>query len=78
MGTIISGDLDEIWPVLKQMHESCFETPEVARVLTQIKVDDRRDKLTSPAQKVRSVMDKLTHSGLAAEGEPSSDTEQQC
>ena len=77
MGTIISGDLDEIWPVLKQMHESGFETPEVARVLTQIKVDDRRDKSASPAQKVRSVIDKLTRSGPAALGEPSTDAEQQ-
>ena len=77
MGTIISGDLDEIWPVLRKMHESCFEGSEVARVLTQIKVDDRRDRLASPAQKVRSVIDKLTHSGPAAQGEPSTDAEQQ-
>jgi uncharacterized protein (TIGR00106 family) len=61
MGTIISGDLDQIWPVLRCMHESCFEKAEVARVLTQIKVDDRRDRLASPAQKVRSVLDKLVH-----------------
>jgi uncharacterized protein (TIGR00106 family) len=59
MGTIISGDLDEIWPVLRRMHESCFAPGEVARVLTQIKVDDRRDKASDAAQKVASVMNKL-------------------
>jgi uncharacterized protein (TIGR00106 family) len=42
MGTIIHGDLDEIWPVLRRMHESCFLS-QVGRVLTQIKVDDRRE-----------------------------------
>ena len=62
MGTIITGNLDEIWPVLREMHESCFATREVARALTQIKVDDRRDRLASPAQKVNSVMDKLADS----------------
>jgi uncharacterized protein (TIGR00106 family) len=58
MGTIISGDLDEIWAVLKRMHESCFQL-NAPRVLTQIKIDDRRDKAGSPEQKVRSVMEKL-------------------
>ena len=59
MGTIISGDLDEILQVLRKMHESCFEGSEVARVLTQIKVDDRRDKVSDAARKVASVMNKL-------------------
>lgn len=59
MGTIISGELDEIWPVLRRMHESCFTCGEVARVLTQIKIDDRRDQVGDPARKVASVMTKL-------------------
>jgi uncharacterized protein (TIGR00106 family) len=58
MGTIIHGDLDEIWPVLRRMHESCF-LPQVGRVLTQIKVDDRRDRESTPEQKVQSVLDKM-------------------
>jgi len=58
MGTIISGDLDEILRVVSKMHESCFGA-DVARVLTQIKIDDRRDRVGSPEQKVRSVLDKL-------------------
>ena len=59
MGTIISGDLEEILQVLRKMHESCFSA-EVTRVLTQIKIDDRRDKPASPEQKIRSVMTKLS------------------
>jgi uncharacterized protein (TIGR00106 family) len=59
MGTIISGDLEDILQVVRKMHESCF-AGEVTRVLTQIKIDDRRDKLGSPEQKVQSVMAKLS------------------
>jgi uncharacterized protein (TIGR00106 family) len=58
MGTIITGELDEILQVLRTMHESCF-SGEVNRVLTQIKIDDRRDRRGSPAQKIHSVMSKL-------------------
>ncbi len=58
MGAIVSGDLDEIWKVLRKMHESCFSSG-VKRVLTSIKIDDRRDKVGTPEQKVRSVLQKL-------------------
>lgn len=58
MGTIISGDLDEILKTVRLMHESCFEAGAM-RVLTTIKIDDRRDKKGSPGQKIKSVMDKL-------------------
>ena len=60
MGTIVSGDLDEIWKVVRRMHESCFELG-APRVLTQVKIDDRRDRPGSPDQKVQSVMEKLSH-----------------
>jgi uncharacterized protein (TIGR00106 family) len=58
MGTIICGDLDEVLKIIRQMHESCFATG-AKRVLTTIKIDDRRDKLGSPEQKVQSVLGKL-------------------
>jgi|SRR5208283_2178174 len=58
MGTIISGDLDDILKTIRKMHESCFAAGAM-RVLTQIRVDDRRDKKGSPEQKIRSVQDKL-------------------
>ncbi len=58
MGTIITGDLDEILKTIREMHESFFSAG-VMRVLTQIRIDDRRDKKGSPEQKVRSVLSKL-------------------
>lgn len=59
MGTIVSGDLDEVWKVLRRMHENCFSSG-APRVLTTIRIDDRRDRAGSPEQKIRSVMDKLS------------------
>jgi len=58
MGTIITGDLDEIIKTVRQMHESCFSSG-ARRVLTQIRIDDRRDKVGSPEQKIKSVLGKL-------------------
>jgi len=58
MGTIISGDLDDILSTMRRMHESLFAAGAV-RVLTQVRIDDRRDKESSMEQKVRSVREKL-------------------
>ncbi len=43
MGTIIEGDLDTILSTIRKMHESAFND-EIMRVVTTIKIDDRRDK----------------------------------
>ena len=58
MGTIISGDLDEILAAIRKMHESCFDAGAV-RVLTQIRIDDRRDRESSVERKISSVREKL-------------------
>jgi uncharacterized protein (TIGR00106 family) len=58
MGTIIEGDLDMILAVVKKMHEEVFEEG-VARVLTTVKIDDRRDKTQGMKGKVDSVKKKL-------------------
>lgn len=59
MGTIIEGELDDIFAVIRQMVESPFAAGAV-RVSTLIKIDDRRDQAThSMAGKVQSVMEKL-------------------
>ncbi|MGQ9484404.1 MAG: MTH1187 family thiamine-binding protein [Desulfosoma sp.] len=58
MGTIIYGDLDKILETVRAMHESCFQSG-VQRVLTQIKIDDRRDQASTPQEKVRSVLEKM-------------------
>jgi len=58
MGTILHGELGKILEVIKDMHESCFSEG-IVRVLTTIKIDDRRDRYVSPQDKVRSVREKL-------------------
>jgi uncharacterized protein (TIGR00106 family) len=58
MGTIIEGDLDRILAVVKKMHEEVFGEG-VARVVTTIKIDDRRDKAHSIRAKLDSLRDKL-------------------
>jgi uncharacterized protein (TIGR00106 family) len=58
MGSIIEGNLDEILPVLREMHEQPFGQG-AARVSTLIKIDDRRDKAASMDSKIRSVKEKL-------------------
>jgi len=57
MGTIIEGDLQELFEVIREMHEVPF-TEGVQRVVTSIKLDDRRDKESTFRNKVASVLDK--------------------
>ena len=59
MGTIIEGDLGEILEIARKMHEAVLESEEVLRVLTTIKIDDRRDKPLSMEGKIKSVKEKL-------------------
>ena len=58
MGTIVEGDLDKAWSIVRQMHECGFDDS-VQRVLTTITIDDRRDKISTMEDKVRSVQSKL-------------------
>jgi len=58
MGTIIEGDLDRILAVVKKMHEGTFGEG-VVRVLTTVKIDDRRDKAQGMKEKVDSLKKKL-------------------
>ena len=58
MGTIIAGDLDRILAVVKKMHEGTFGEG-VVRVLTTVKIDDRRDKAQGMKEKMNSLKKKL-------------------
>ena len=58
MGTVLEGDLDKVLSMVRQMHESVFGEG-VQRVLTTIKIDDRRDKTATMESKISSVEDKL-------------------
>lgn len=57
-GSVLEGSLDEIFEVIKKIHEVPFKHG-VMRVATLINIDDRRDKKASSEQKMKSVMDKL-------------------
>ena len=58
MGTVIEGDLDRILAVVKRMHEAVLGEG-VARVVTTVKIDDRRDKPLTMKGKLDSVTQKL-------------------
>jgi len=61
MGTVLEGDLDKVLSMVRQMHESVFGEG-VQRVLTTIKIDDRRDKIATMESKISSVESKLRRS----------------
>ena len=58
MGTIIEGDLERLLNLAGRMHGSAFDAG-VMRVVTTIKIDDRRDKPSSINGKVAAVKRKL-------------------
>jgi len=58
MGTILEGPLDRLFEVMRTVHEVPF-LQGAQRVSTSIKIDDRRDKQASMAQKMQSVADRL-------------------
>ncbi len=58
MSTIIEGELDHLLAIVRRMHEVPFENGAM-RVSTSITIDDRRDKIGTMEQKLRSVEDKL-------------------
>ena len=58
MGTVIEGDLDRILAVIRKMHEVPFGEG-AQRVSTLIRIDDRRDKVSTMAAKLQAVKEKL-------------------
>ncbi|MBO9597664.1 MAG: MTH1187 family thiamine-binding protein [Cohnella sp.] len=58
MSTVIEGDLDDLIAVVRRMHEVPFENGAM-RVSTTITIDDRRDKVGTMEQKLRSVQEKI-------------------
>jgi len=58
MGTIIDGDLGRVLTLARKMHEAIFNAG-VMRVVTTIKIDDRRDKNSSIDSKMKSLKREL-------------------
>jgi uncharacterized protein (TIGR00106 family) len=58
MSTIIEGDFEEVFEIIKEMHEVPF-LKGALRVSTRISIDDRRDKKISMQSKLNAVRSKL-------------------
>jgi uncharacterized protein (TIGR00106 family) len=58
LGTSLEGDLGTLLEVLQEMHEACFRLG-YPRVITSLRIDDRRDKDLTMNYRVESVKRKL-------------------
>ena len=58
MFTTLEGDLDEIIKAIREMQEAVFSAG-AERVITTIKIDDRRDKKATMESKLSSLQAKL-------------------
>ncbi|HJX12353.1 MAG TPA: MTH1187 family thiamine-binding protein [Dehalococcoidales bacterium] len=58
MNTIIEGDLEQLLSLARRMHQSAFEAG-AKRVVTTLRIDDRRDKPLTIDGKLASVREKL-------------------
>jgi uncharacterized protein (TIGR00106 family) len=58
MGTNVVGDLDRLLGVARSMHQAVMDSG-VQRVVTTIKIDDRKDKSVTLSSKLESVRKKL-------------------
>jgi uncharacterized protein (TIGR00106 family) len=58
MGTILEGTLADVLQAVRRMHEAVFDT-QIKRVVTTIRIDDRRDRESSIQRKMQSVIKKL-------------------
>ncbi|HEC83395.1 MAG TPA: MTH1187 family thiamine-binding protein [Firmicutes bacterium] len=58
MSTNVEGDVGAILEVARKVHEACFQQGAV-RVLTSVKIDDRRDKSLTIEGKKTAVESKL-------------------
>ncbi|OPZ74933.1 MAG: hypothetical protein BWY80_00371 [Firmicutes bacterium ADurb.Bin456] len=58
MGTILEGELDQVLIVVRCMHEQPFQKG-IHRVVTTIRIDDRRDQVLTMTGKVAAVKARL-------------------
>lgn len=58
MNTIIEGDLEKLLSLAQRMHNSAFDAG-AKRVVTTLRIDERRDKPLTMGGKIKAVKDKL-------------------
>ena len=61
MATVIEGDIDELLRIVRVIYDIPFDAG-AERVVTQISIDDRRDKAVSLGDKTRTVQSLLKNS----------------
>ena len=58
MGTIIEGELERLLTIVQKMHQAVLDAG-IMRVVTTIKIDERRDKNSSMRSKIESLKREL-------------------
>ena len=58
MNTVIEGDLEHLLSLVKRMHDSAFNSG-IQRVVTTVRIDERRDKPLTIEGKKEAVRKKL-------------------
>ncbi|MFY4776330.1 MTH1187 family thiamine-binding protein [Metabacillus sp. RGM 3146] len=58
MNTLIEGELKDLFEVVQAIHEAPYNKG-IQRVATNIRIDDRRDKVTTMQGKLESVKNKM-------------------
>ena len=58
MGTIIEGELEKLLAIVQKMHQAVFDAGAM-RLVTTVKIDERRDKSSSMSGKIESVKREL-------------------
>lgn len=62
MGTVAEGELNELFAAAREMHEEIFADGDVMRVVTTIRIDDRRDiPENTMERKVKSLKEKIRY-----------------
>jgi len=55
MGTAIEGELDQVFKTIQEIHRVCFAKG-ARRLLTTIKIDDRKDKKQTMEDKIKAAL----------------------
>ena len=58
MSTVLEGDLDHLLEIAKKLHNVPFQEGQM-RVMTSMKIDDRRDKISTIKGKIAAVEEKI-------------------
>jgi len=58
MATIVEGKIDDLLSLAKKMHLATF-SQDIQRVVTTIKIDDRRDESSTMEEKIRRIKEQI-------------------